>query len=405
VLVPPVAIGFALASLVGIGPPSLPPVPGSEPTSLPALADDATARVIIRCDPADFAALSAELAARWPGAELLEYGTAAFDRVGTRPFVYLEVTGERVADAPQSITLITSDGRAYLRHVTPRDAERARVLAIVGANLLAAVADEDVPPDREQAVVPLPSAEVPARPPTDPVITTTPTEPVRTPPPLPRTAPPVDRRAVPPSSEADRWQLAIDPGATIVLGLAPAGATIFGGALELDVRAPIGLAFGGGLRVLSGTNAGHRLTRVRVAPSIGWIGRAGRARTLEWALALGPVFEPWRVLHGGEVQRLGSHAGRSHSMLYGAALHGALGYRVRLPAAQPVALRIGVRADLAASALATGNAVRALLPRREDPLFALGGVELGLGLDLALWFDLGPARRRRARAAGRADAS
>jgi len=393
--VPLLAIGLLLGLLAG--PPTLPPTPGGNVPGPPPTADDATTRVILRCAPEDFAALSTELRARWPGAELLEYGTEAFDRVGGRPFVYLEVTGERVGDAPMSITLITSDGRAYLRRVTPKDSGRTRVVAIASANLLAAVADEDVPPDREQAVVPLPTAEVPdAPPPVEPEPKPqTVTPPPERPPPLPRTEPP-PRRPPPLPPERDAWQLAIDPGATLVVGLAPSqrrSRPSFGGDLRVDVRAPIGLAFGTAARVTIDAAADYRLVRVRIVPGIGWIGRTDR---LEWAALVGPSIEPWRVLRGGREQALGRVGSAGYSTLYGVAVHGALGYRVRLRSAQPSSLRIGAHVDLATSTMASGQTARLCDSRPcTSPLFALGGLELGLGIDLAIWFDLGPANRRR----------
>jgi hypothetical protein len=379
------AIGLALA--LHAGPPTLPPdrggaVPGP-------IADDATSRVILRCDPADFAALSTELRARWPNAEILEYGTAAFDAVGGKPFVYLEVTGERVGTSPMSITLITSDGRAYLRRVTPKDAERTRVVALASANLLAAVADEDVPPDREQAVVPLPVAEVPDAPPVEPEPTTTTTPPVRTPPrerddPKPPRTRPV-RKPLPP--ERDVWQLAIDPGAVLAVPLTTRpNNPAYGGDLRLTARMPLGLAFGGETRVLFDGNGGYGLVRVRFVPAIGWVGRTQR---LEFVALVGPSIEPWRVLRNGRKQTLSRDSSRDgFSQLYGAALHGALGYRVRLRGAWPSSLRIGVHVDLAASAMGKGHAVRVRESRDRPALFALGGLDLGVGLDLALWFDL-----------------
>lgn len=377
------AIGLALALVAG--PPTLPPDRGGS-----VVATDETSRVILRCDPADYDALSNELRARWPNAEILEYGTEAFDKVGGRPFVYLEVTGERLGDAPMSITLITSDGRAYLRRVTPKDTERARILAVASANLLAAVADEDVPPDREQAVVPLPTPEVPDAPPVEPPPDTPPkttppkqTPPKPTPPKPPREEPP--RPPLPP--ERDVWQLGLDPGAALAIGLAPRSgrrSPSFGGDLRIHARAPIGLAFGGETRVLLDGEGEYRLVRTRLVPQVGWVGRVQR---IEWAALVGPTFEPWRVLRDGNPQPLGSEKRKGRSMLYGAAVHGAVGYRVRLRTAWPSSLRIGVHVDLAASARGTGSAAT-LLSQNRERLFALGGLELGLGLDLALWFDL-----------------
>ncbi|HWB81998.1 MAG TPA: hypothetical protein VG755_43850 [Nannocystaceae bacterium] len=379
------AIGLALALVAG--PPTLPPDRGG---GVEPIAGEETSRVILRCDPADYEALSNELRARWPNAEILEYGTEAFDKVGGRPFVYLEVTGERLGDAPMSITLITSDGRAYLRRVTPKDAERTRVVAVASANLLAAVADEDVPPDREQAVVPLPTPEVPDAPPVEPPPDTTPKPPPKeTPPPRETPKPPREKPVRPPlPPERDVWQLGLDPGAALAIGLTPRArrGPSFGGDLRVHARAPIGLAFGGELRLLLESEGGYRLVRTRVVPQVGWV---GRIRRIEWAALVGPTFEPWRVLRDGNPQPLGSDRRKGRSMLYGAAVHGALGYRVRLRTAWPSSLRIGVHVDLAASARGTGRAAN-LLSQNRDPLFALGGLELGLGLDLALWFDLRP---------------
>lgn len=389
-------LALALAG-VTLAPPQLPDAPVVETT--------ATQRLIVRCSAAEFETLRAELRARWPDAEVLPYGPAAFERVEGRPFSYLEIVGERVGDAPVAITLVLSDGRAYLRRVVPSDAERARVLAVAIANLLGAVEDEDVPPDRINVEVPTP-LDVPA---TEPETEPPPPQEVA-PTPTPTPAPPLPVAIVepepPPAPErgstrrprrpaTDPWRLGARAGVGLLVGLGPRarrGGPAFGGEVGVDARAPRGLAFGAALRIVGDGAQDFALVRTRLAPSVGYV---GRVRRFEYAVGAGPTFEPWRLRSDGDGRTLASREGRSWTVLYGGAIHGAAGWWTRLRTRAPSSLRLGVRADVAASAHTSGKAVVIRTDPAGPELFALGGIELALMAEATWWFDVRPRRAKR----------
>lgn len=374
-----------------------PALPDTPPTSVPPAAGAdaaATRRLIIQCSAAEFADLRTELRARWPDAEVLPYGAAAFEQVQGRPFAYLEVVGEPVGDAPVAITLVLSDGRAYLRRVVPSDAGRARVLAVAIANLLGAVVDEDVPPDRVDVEVPKP-VDVP-----EPVIEQTPTDPVAPivttggtdSPPRGEPAPGPAARSRPlPRRPSDvPWRLGLRADVDLLVGLGPAsrrGRPAFGGQLALDARAPRGLGFGLGVRVVGDSALAFRLVRTRLAPWLGYVGRAGR---LEYMAGVGPIVEPWRLRSDGRGRTLASREGRSWTVLYGATLHAALGWWTPLPTRRSSSLRLGFAVDLAATSHANGKSIVVRDGPDGPELFSLGGVELAVGAQAAWWFDLRP---------------
>jgi hypothetical protein len=384
-------LALALAAVTA-APPQLPDAPVVEST--------ATHRLIVRCSAAEFETLRAELRTRWPDAEVLPYGPAAFERVEGQPFSYLEIVGERVGDAPVAITLVLSDGRAYLRRVVLSDAERARVLAVAIANLLGAVEDEDVPPDRINVEVPTPldvpgpAVEPEPEPPVavEPTPTPTPTPPLPLailddePEPTPERG--ATRRVRRPAS--DPWRLGARAGLGLLVGLGPRarwGRPAFGGELAVDARAPRGLALGAALRVVGDGAQDFALVRTRLAPSIGYV---GRVRQFEYAVGAGPTLEPWRLRSGGDGRTLASRSGRSWTVLYGGAIHAAAGWWTRLRTRAPSSLRLGVRADVAVSGHASGKAVVIRTVPMGPKLFALGGFELALTAEATWWFDLRP---------------
>ncbi|MBX7077886.1 MAG: hypothetical protein K1X88_01785 [Nannocystaceae bacterium] len=382
------------------------PAVAAEPAA--AVTEAATARVILRTTAVAVGELERELHARWPDAELQTYGSAAFTRFAGTPHVYVEVLGEAVGDSPIAITLITSDGRAYVRQVVVGAAAgaRARVLAVEVANLLAAVTDEDVPPDRTDVAMPTPQVPRQGPPPAAVVITRRPHDPV--PPPRVTVTPPPRDEPTPPLHEPRVWQLGPAADASLLLGVAPVGRRGrpgFGGRVGIDARAPVGVAFGAAVRLVGDSALAYRLVRTRIDVHAGWIGRRGQ---LEGGVLLAPTLEPWRVRGHGRGLDLGSRRGAGWTVLYGAALRGVIGYAWRVPD-RPLRLRLGLGAELAGSALASGRAVRVWLAQLSAPLFALGGFELSVGIDAAIWFDLpaprrGPRSRSAAAAAARAPA-
>lgn len=375
--------------------------------SAPATAPDVTlprpagdAPVIVRSTAVDPAALRAELRTRWPDAELLDYSTAAFTQVAGRAYVYVEVLGETVGDVPVSIAVITSDGRGYVRQAVVGEGGRARVLAVEVAGLLAAAVDEDLPPDRTDLVVPTLQQPTPPQPPVRPPLRESSPPPGRAskPAPPPRATPEDDAvdEALPP--EPRGWQLGPVVDASLLLGAAPRarrGAPDFAGRAGLDVRTPFGLAVGASVRLLGDSALEYRLVRTRLDVRIGYVGRVG---ALEYLVSIAPTFEPWRVRANGHGLVLASSRGRGRTVLWGAALRGAVGYAWRVPE-RGMRARVGLAAELAASALRSGAAARVREPVDGAPLFAIGGLEFVVGVEAALWFQVTGPRARAKRGA------
>jgi hypothetical protein len=159
--------------------------------------------------------------------------------------------------------------------------------------------------------------------------------------------------------------------------------------LGLDARFPQGAIVGIDARV-AGQRAGvFRLTRTRVAVTGGYDLRRG-AFELDARLRLG--FEPWRVVAGGQDQRVESvdDGSLAPGTLVLAAVSATPGIRLQ---AGSVALRLGVWTELALGGVIDGGLGAAHIHAAvvgEDPvsLFRMGGAELGLGLQLGAWFGL-----------------
>lgn len=385
-----VIVAFVLA-LAFASPPATPTIPDAP-------VQRATQRIIVRCTATELETLRTELAARWPGAEVLPYGAAAFEATVGKPFAYLEVAGETVGDSPVAITLVLSDGRAYLRRVVPTDAARARVLAVAIANLLGAVEDEDVPPDRTGVAVPTPDDLIEPVPEPDPAPVPE-SEPAPAPSIVddpPREPSPEPERVRPPRTNSSGWRIGARGGPAMLVGLAPQtrrGQPAFGGVLGIDARAPRGLAFGLGVRMTGDAARGFGLVRTRIAPWIGYVARVG---ALEIVAGAGPTLEPWRLRRGGDGLTLASRDGRGWTILYGAAVGAGLGWWTNLRTRVPSSLRIGADLELAMSSQASGKTVLIRAARNGPELFALGGVELGVTVGVTWWFDVRPRRGDRA---------
>lgn len=337
--------------------------------------------LVVHATAIPVADLRRELGRRWP--ELVIFDRDGFVEVDGEPFVYVEILGETIGEAPLSVTLIVSDGRAYVRQVTPGE-DRARAVALVVGNLLEAILTEDVPPDF--------SAQIPgriARPTPPPIRRVARPQPAPAPSPAPAPTPtPVVVREPPP-----RWRIGVQAHAQLVLGLVPSrrGTPTFGGGSSALARAPRGLSFGVAARWTTAEASGYRLLRTRVSALVGWTGIAGE---LEWSALVGPSVEPFAVSRGGDRRALAGLSGRS--VLFGAAAIAAVGYRVRLPGPQPTSLRVGIHFELASSVLDSGGAAQVLVREAAGDrlLFGAGGLEAALGADLTVWFDLGRPRPR-----------
>lgn len=387
------AVIVALALWLAHAPPASDGVP--EPPSV-ASDREATRRLIVQSGGLDFAKVRDELAARWPDAEIHEYGADAFAAIGDRSFAYVEVIGEGFGDAPISLTVVMSDGRAYVRSIAPSDNQRARSLALGLANLLGAIHDEDVPPDRTDVAVPivppepLPDPDPEPEPPPDPDPDPPPIEPEPEPEPKPRPAP--VRR------EPTSWQIGARSLLLVAMGLGPSGRrsrVAGGGTLGVDARHRNGLVIGAELRLLGQGALDHGLLRSRIRPAVGFF---GRGRRIEYGATIGPVLEPWRLFSNGRGQTLSSSEGSGWTILYGAALTAAVGWFTPLPTTRPSWLRLGAELDVAASVGGSGKAALIRHPVRGE-LFGLGGVELGVGVGATWWFEISrrvrPASERR----------
>jgi hypothetical protein len=289
------------------------------------------------------------------------------------PDLYLRV--ERTTDTTATMQAITADGRAYDRTFSIEIGHEVRAVATTAVNLLFAIQHGTVPPDQQGVVIPDPTPP-PANPP--------PSEP--TPPPEPRPPTHLPALAKPPARPTPELALLLH-GAT-VLGLGPpqqSPLAAAGGGLGLELRTPRGLAASLELRAAGIRRADLGLARMRVALGAGYI---LRRKHLELPLLLVLSVEPWWPLQAGApatVQQNGAPV--APTPLLSAHLRVAPGVRLALPRGH--ALRIGPRLELGGGFIvADGARVVSLDDTSGTPRARLGGLELSLGLELAVQFSL-----------------
>jgi hypothetical protein len=359
-----------------------PPALAQEPTSsLPAAETpaDATTRIrvaILRSDGfAPQAELERAIRLRLPGVTLVSDGEAApvAEQGSLRAFIDL-----RRDNAELLLTLILADGRAYLRPLELDADAPARPVASALANLVAAIEDDSVVPDKQD--VPLPAALL--APPPEPV-------PKDIPVPAPEPAP------APPPSPAPPWQLGPLLYPSLGLGLARPGLRGAGLGLGLDARAPSGLLITADLRWLTLALAPYRLDRLRIALGLGYALRRGG---FELPAAAMLSVETWRVGDGHGKVPLSSSAGAPHPLL-GLGLRLAPGYSAAVGRAG-ARLRVGVRVELWGSGLAGPGLRRPVLDLPANKT-SLAGLELNLGLEIGLWLPVGPGLKHRSQRPGR----
>lgn len=285
-------------------------------------------------------------------------------------------------DGSLAITLITADGRAFDRSLPAEQVQGVRAVAGVLANLVYATEAGETPPDRTDVPIPPPKPAEPAK-----------VEPAKVEPPPPKPAPkPARQPAAPPPP---RWELGLAASGGVILGLAPrtsgdafsAGA----GALALDLRAPKGALVGLGVRV--GGRIADPLALLRTRIDLG-AGYGFRWKHAELALMGAVSVELWRAHEDGSLVGLqvdGNDSSRP-PLLGGFARVSPGWYRAgRRPGAP--GLRIGARVDVGGSAAVThgGHTIDIGVERPDgsrDGMLRLGGLELAVGLELALWFGL-----------------
>lgn len=334
----------------------------------------------------DEAAVLAALRLRLPRLPIERHGGAAPTET---PHLYLQLT--RAADERGTIRVITSDGRAYERSFAVEIGQEVRVAASTAANLIFAVEQGAVAPDAEDVEIPPPAvAAVPE-----------PTPPAPAPKPEPE-PPPVQTQAPGPKepvqedmSKRPRWELGLGLHAAAVLGVGPPayGGPLAGGGggLGLEVRSPRGFAAALEARAIGQTEAGSGLGRLRVAIAAGY---ALRRKSFELPILVGLAIEPWWITRAGERAPLlaaGDDDVLARPPLLGGFLRLSPGWR-----AQPsprLGLRVGPRIELGGSFAIDdhdGARVVGLADAAGTPRFRVGGLELSLGLELALQFGLQP---------------
>lgn len=340
----------------------------------------------LRINGVDAGAFARELSLRLPEVPVVSH-EAPLEASGFLVFVDLQPSTK-----PRSftLTLVTSDGRAYDRAIDADPSSSTddvvRLLAGNVANLVSAIEAGTETADRRDVPMPAPVA-TPVVCPTCPEV-----PPVRvdTPPTAPVSRPP----APPP------FELGVGLLAASATGLgAPADADRFvggGGAVGLWMRHRSGLLVGTELRVL-----GHRLpldtslVRTRVGLALGYAWRRG-AFELATTAALG--VEPWWVRAGGRASDLGDTSGRAapRRPLLGGGVSIVPAHRF---SAGAVDVRLGPRVELSASsAIGDRGRVAQLLVNQAGELRTvgrLGGWELALGLDVVIWI---PVRTKADRA-------
>lgn len=363
---------------------------------------DAVTALVLRVDGLDADVLRAALARRRPDLQILGAGQSPVD-VGRTAYV------EVVADLPHlTLDVVHADGRAWRRTLDTGSAPGERAAARLLVQLLAAIAERRAEPERRDVPVPAwtrdprvadAPTEVPAPEATLPEPIAAPTPPTTT------IAPPVDlspetagvepppAARTPPRPPAT-LELGLAADFTALVGLTPprdvSALRGLGGAVHIDLKWPRAVVLGLGLRGLARAHDDLHLARLRGAVTVGWLARRGRFEAL---LAAGLSLETWRVRQQGDPVYYAEPGADIRPLLLGGLVRAAPG--VRLVAGPRLALRLGAWLELAASVLPTGAAARLSRTRHDGaattPLFALGGIELAMGLELAAWFTL---RRR-----------
>jgi len=384
-----------LLAIALLAPPPLPAAAASVHAQPPEPALHTTIdTVVLRADGLDAAALRAALTRRRPDLTV---------RDDAPPDVTRSAFVEVVAALPDvTLDVVLADGRAYHRTLHTGTAPGERAAARLLVQLLAAIAEQRVEPERRDVPIPAWTRDAAREPETTLAIPEpTPTIPdppaVTEPPPQIREPPPVDPPAPTIKKIATRGPLELGLAAdfTAALGLSPPRDVSIqrglGGALRIDLRLPRGLVIGVAARGLARRADDLALARLRGAATLGYLHRRAR---LELLTSAGLSFETWRVRQAGDGVYYAEPGADTRPLLIGALARVAPG--VRLTPGRRVAVRLGAWLELAGSWLPTGASARLARTHHDGqpptPVFALGGLELAMGLELAAWFTLRRAR-------------
>lgn len=293
-----------------------------------------------------------------------------------RPVAYAIV---RRRDGRIELTLIVPEGYAYDRTLADDAGQTERVAASGLSALLDAIAAGELPPSRVDVAMPA-------------------ADPGGTPSPRPEGA-----------AAPRRARLEVGPFASpgVGLGLAPrTGASRWLGAgavLGVDLVLRRGPAVTAEVRGLGRGAAGLGLGRLRLASGVGHCVRAGAFELPIFGLV---TVEPWWLRQGGGSAPLVRDDAVAHPRpLLGAMARASPGVRLGARGSRAPRVRVGARLEASGSFVPDGGArvAEVGLETRggREPLVRLGGLELGLGLEVAVWLDLPRARARPAPRAGR----
>lgn len=338
------------------------------PAPAEAPAASTIAGALVRGEEPLLADVERALRVRVPSLALVRQGSELPEGDGLRAYVELR----RTSPAQVQVSVILSDGRAYFRTVDVEADDAARPIAAALALLIAAIEDDSVAPDERDVPVP-PAIAAPAPAPA----------PVKCPEvPVCPEAPRVEPPPPPPSVELAP---VLRTGAAFGLGPLPGvrGAT-FG--LGLDVRWRRGAIVAVDAQAIATALDGLPLARARVAVGGGYGLRRG---AFELPIVGMVGAEWWGVPGAGEVVRRTAGGPRP---LIGGGLRLSPGVFARVGGAW---LRAGARVELWASGEPTSVGLRQPVIGRPGgaPWMAVGGAELSLGLELAVW--LAPRKKRR----------
>lgn len=343
-------------------------------------------RVVLRSSAIAAESLRTELALRRPEASIVD-----FDDEGagwSRAEAWMLVIVERSASG-FAVSVILSDGRAYDRVVEAQAAQEARAVASALANLLAAISEDRVAPDREAVTIEslAPTTREPAAAGAPEVVVDLSQQvasDVATPPP--------EGGAMRPVKLPNPWSIGPRIGGAALVGVGPpreSGALLGGGgALGISARSPSGATLAVDLRLLHRAAGEFTLSRVKVSLGAGYGLERGRFG-LDLAGFMG--IEGWSVRAMGEQVAVLGGVEEAPAAALGAGVRVVPALLLPLEAARRLSL--GLAGEIGYGGVIDGGLRAARLSvmtgaGEDAALFRVGGVELSLGLELGLRFDV-----------------